>query len=104
MLKGGAEAAANAVATGKKAILFNPAKANLGAYGLDADEYDGKMVSYVVDGEVLETYLNWLPFETPADKIIIGKNNDETDYSFKERIRRHLLEEVIKALKEDIQK
>ncbi len=51
--KGGAEAAAAAVATNRDAILFNPANANLEDYGLDGNNYTGNMVQYVVENEVL---------------------------------------------------
>ncbi len=51
--KGGAEAAANAMATGKDAVLFNPAvPRNLHKYGIDG-EYKGKMVTYITYGEIL---------------------------------------------------
>ena len=51
--KGGAEAAANAVATNRNAILFNPAAAALKEYGLDANTYSADMTAYVVKGEPL---------------------------------------------------
>ena len=51
--KGGAEAAAAAVATNKNAILFNPANVNLSDYGLSADNYTAAMTQYVVVGEIL---------------------------------------------------
>ena len=53
--KGGAEAVANAVATNKNAIVFNPATAYLQSYDLPVDDYDGKITSYVVEGEILDT-------------------------------------------------
>lgn len=67
--KGGAEAAANAVATGKKAILFNPATVNLGAYGLNSKDYDSDMTAYIVDGEILNNIF-WIISE-PIDKLEI---------------------------------
>ncbi len=51
--KGGAEALAAAVATGKNAIVFNPAKPNLRDYNLSAGNYKGNATSYVVRGEIL---------------------------------------------------
>lgn len=53
--KGGGEAMANAVATNRKCITFNPAKADLDAYGLkDAkNSYTKTMTHYVVEGEIL---------------------------------------------------
>ena len=53
--KGGAEAAANAVATNKKAILFNPMIPNLALYGLNPNEYSSDMTSYVIEGEILNS-------------------------------------------------
>jgi fermentation-respiration switch protein FrsA (DUF1100 family) len=64
--KGGAEAIANAVATGKDAIVFNPATAMLSEYGLDADAYEGKITSYVVEGEILDGL-----------SVVLGKNIGE---------------------------
>ena len=51
--KGGAEAAANAIATNRNAILFNPAATALNEYGLNANTYSGGMTVYVVKGEPL---------------------------------------------------
>ena len=51
--KGGAEAAANAVATNRNAILFNPAATALNKYGLDSNTYSADMTVYVVKGEPL---------------------------------------------------
>ena len=53
--KGGAEAAANAVATNKNCILFNPATVNLDAYGLNKKNYHAMMSAYIVKGEILTT-------------------------------------------------
>ncbi len=57
--KGGAEAAANAVATNRNAILFNPAAVALGEYGLNIDTYTADMTVFVVNGEPLNA-LNFL--------------------------------------------
>lgn len=52
--KGGLEAAANAILTGKNCIVFNPAKANLYQYnGVSPGDYTGRMTAYVVTGEIL---------------------------------------------------
>ena len=59
--KGGAEAIANAVATNSNAIVFNPAPVNLESYHLNAGSYSANAVSYVTEGEVLDTYLVFLP-------------------------------------------
>ncbi|NLY74262.1 MAG: hypothetical protein GX075_03060, partial [Firmicutes bacterium] len=62
--KGGAEAAAMAVATNKDAILFNPARPNYGAYGVPISSYEGTMTSYVVRGEILNNAIFFLPKPT----------------------------------------
>lgn len=108
--KGGAEAAANAVATGKKAILFNPAKVNLGAYGLDAEEYDGEMISYVVDGEVLDEILGWVNSVDAENKVILEDTRKKEENSgswfsnilsnISGSIEKHYIETVIELLKE----
>ena len=56
--KGGAEAIANAVSTGRNAITFNPMNSNLGAYGLNDKEYTGEMTYYRVGGEILGIFGN----------------------------------------------
>ena len=73
--KGGAEAAANAVATGKDAILFNPASAAFGHYKLDETKYEGNMVSYIIDGEILNSIFKDLD-RTPGEKIFLRTKNE----------------------------
>ncbi|MBR2180972.1 MAG: RHS repeat-associated core domain-containing protein, partial [Oscillospiraceae bacterium] len=51
--KGGAEASANALATNKNAILFNPMSINPLAYGLNSSKYTADMTAYIVQGEIL---------------------------------------------------
>ena len=51
--KSGPEAELGAVATGRNAILFNPAAANLSAYGLDYSGYKGQISTYIVSGEII---------------------------------------------------
>ena len=65
--KGGAEAASNAVATNRNAILFNPAATALTEYGLDANTYSANMTVYVVKGEPLNA-LNSLLGAKAIDK------------------------------------
>ena len=65
--KGGAEAAANAVATNRNAILFNPAAVALNEYGLNANTYSADMTVYVVKGEPLNA-LNSLLGAKAIDK------------------------------------
>ena len=51
--KGGAEAAAAAIATNSNAIIFNPANLNTWDYNLNAGDYSGNMTQYVVQKEIL---------------------------------------------------
>jgi hypothetical protein len=66
--KGGAEAAANAIATNTNSILFNPATVFLGSYKLSADDYTKEMTVYIVKGEMLNFVEGW--FSEPIDKMI----------------------------------
>lgn len=66
--KGGAEAAANAVATDKNAILFNPATVNLKGYGLNNADYTASMTAYIVEGDILNIVEGW--FSKPIDNMI----------------------------------
>jgi len=67
--KGGAEATANAVATNRGAILFNPMAANLAANGLFGDElfYNNKagITAYIVKGDILNG-----PFSTLHSPVV----------------------------------
>ena len=65
--KGGAEAAANALATGMDAIIFNSAFPNLSAYGLgDAMKgYEGTITHYVIAGEALTLFYLALKTKNP---------------------------------------
>ncbi|MNJ46039.1 hypothetical protein D3C77_411590 [compost metagenome] len=101
--KGGAEAAANAVATNRNAILFNPAAVSLELYGLKASSYYAKMTAYVVRGEALDQAFGsgsepigkkvYLPIQYPVNyKWNVFKNISNS-------IKNHSMESVIKALK-----
>ena len=106
----GAEVAANAVATGKKAILFNPASVNLGAYDLNSDDYDGDMTAYVVDGEILNNIFG--DISTPIDKLEIINKESIWEKIFKKAspagniyglidgLKNHSIETVIDGLEE----
>ena len=65
--KGGAEAAANAVATNKDCIIFNPATAFLSEYGLSSDDYTANMTAYIVKGEILNNIFGLI--SAPIDKV-----------------------------------
>lgn len=51
--KDGAEAAANAVASNKNSIIFNPTTVNLKAYGLNSSNYKASMTAFIVNGDIL---------------------------------------------------
>lgn len=97
----------------KKAILFNPAKANLGAYGLDAGEYDGDIKAYVVDGEALNNIFGdttpsgdaEILAEKSALKKITEIVSSGTDISeLLDSINRHSIKKVIEELKKEEKK
>ena len=107
--KGGAEAAANAVATDKDAILINPATTNLSIYGLNAENYNANMKAYIVNGEILMELFRWV--STPIDDMqLIGKKSvfDVLDSLLSNKImqlyksiKRHRIEHVIDLFKEE---
>ena len=106
--KGGGEAIANAIATGRKAITFNPMHPNLVLYGLDASTYDdNKMTHYIVKEEILMNYLG-IPYygetillepwyETP----LMLRSSFLFTYS---GIRNHLMPTMIAALRDYFEK
>ena len=73
--KGGAEAAANALATKGDAILFNPATLRYPTkYGLSLEDCDDKITSYIINGEVLSQTDSRIG-NTYGKKIYVGINN-----------------------------
>ena len=99
--KGGAEAAANAAATNRDAILFNPATVSLGAYGLNSKTYSANMTAYIVKGEILNNIFGLI--SAPIDKMeylpsqhtskwydVVGQLDDS--------IKNHQMDAVISAL------
>ncbi|MDA8235710.1 MAG: hypothetical protein M0Z31_13100 [Clostridia bacterium] len=102
--KGGAEAAANAVATNKNAIIFNPATVNLEAYRLDSSNYSASMTAFIVKGDALNTLEGW--FSEPIDKVVYlpqqygGHWYEGWQTSNVDRINNHFMDAVIAALKE----
>lgn len=99
--KGGAEAAAAAVATNRDAILFNPANANLKAYGLDGSSYTGNMVQYVVENEILyRTGIGPVsPARIPTIRTAFIKQQIHKPIALDEAIDNHQMTAVIKGLK-----
>uniref|UniRef100_UPI00388DDEC4 RHS repeat-associated core domain-containing protein n=1 Tax=Treponema sp. TaxID=166 RepID=UPI00388DDEC4 len=65
--KGGAEAFANAIATGTDAILFNPATLNPIANGFGLGKHDGNITAYIVYGEILNNIFGDIP--QPYDNV-----------------------------------
>jgi len=95
--KGGAEAAGNALATNRNALLYNPAAINAKAYGLDAKSYTGAdkngMTAFVVKGDMLNRFINQF-FAKPIDKAVYLPQQSENP------VTNHLIDTMIKALQE----
>jgi hypothetical protein len=106
--KGGAEAAANAVATNTNSILFNPASVNLSAYGLNKSDYTASMTAYIVKGEILNNLFGpisspigtvvFLPTQYKTPRWVIG--TARTIMNQYNAIKNHSMSAVISALKE----
>ena len=103
--KGGAEAVANAIATDRDSIVFNPATTFLSSYELSSKGYTGDMTVFVVKGEILHTAEGW--FSKPIDKfeylptqhkIYLWDNRVVRIYK---GIRNHLMDAVIDSLIEE---
>jgi len=71
--KGGAEAAANAIATNRPAIIFNPAPLSIKENGLTEKNktYDAKMDVLIVDGDILDVI-----FDTKNIFESVGSNTN----------------------------
>ena len=95
--KGAAEAAGNALATNKNALLYNPAAINASAYGLDTKSYSGYdshgMTSFVVNGDFLSSFNGVLGAKTIGKKVILPKQS-------RSMFENHKIKSVIKALKQ----
>ncbi|MEL6853179.1 MAG: RHS repeat-associated core domain-containing protein, partial [Bacteroidota bacterium] len=94
--KGGAEAAGNALATNRNALLYNPAAINPNAYGLDSKLYTGAdehgMTAFIVKGDALNRYLNsWSA--RPIDKAVYLNRQSLSS------VKNHSIKSVINALK-----
>lgn len=88
--KGGAEAAANAIATNKNAILFNPATVALSEYNLNDENYIGNMTAYIVEGEILNSIFKYI--SEPIDNVKYLSYPDGNMFD------KHSIKTVIKAL------
>ncbi|MPM20498.1 hypothetical protein SDC9_66928 [bioreactor metagenome] len=95
--KGGAEAAGNALATNRNALLYNPAAINAEAYGLDTKSYTGAdkngMTAFVVKGDMLNSFINQF-FAKPIDKVVYLPQQS------KNPVTNHLIDSMIKALQQ----
>lgn len=93
--KGGAEAAGNALATNRNALLYNPAAINAAAYGLDLSSYTGAdkngMTAYVVEGDFLNS-LNYVLGAKPIDKKVLLPRQSSSP------LTNHFMKSVINAL------
>ncbi|MCQ4936300.1 S8 family serine peptidase [Anaerotignum propionicum] len=102
--KGGAEAAANAVARNKSSIIFNPATVNLGKYGLKASGYDASMTAFIVKGDILNSTEGW--FSKSIDKRVYlpqqygGRWHQLWQTNVVQGVKNHLMGAVKEALKE----
>lgn len=102
--KGGAEVAANAVATNKNCITFNPAAVNYKKYNLNPSRYTAQMTTYIVKGDILNTIESG--FRGFAGRIIyLPKQYGKGWYyggglSVAYGIKNHLMGAVKKALRE----
>ncbi len=108
--KGAPEAEAGAVKTNKNAILFNPAAANLSAYGLDYSAYKGQISTYIVSGEIINnteglvikpagnvTYLPTQHSLSPLGRFLLGPVSSVIDVY--NSVQNHYMSSVISALK-----
>lgn len=105
--KGGAEAVANAVRTGKNAIVFNTAVAFLKKYNLDFAAHQGEIAEYTVTGDLLNRVEGWLP--QPVDRLVClpAQYPAHTGISFVDvwnGVGNHRMEAVRKALEEQRKK
>ncbi|HLO85028.1 MAG TPA: hypothetical protein VK203_08470 [Nostocaceae cyanobacterium] len=96
--KGGAEAAGNALATNRNALLYNPAAINAEAYGLDTKSYTGAdehgMTVFVVGGDFLNNYINSPLGAKPIDNFVMLPQQSSS------ATENHKMESVKKALKQ----
>ncbi len=73
--KGGAEAAANAIATNRNAYLFNPTAVSFRNYGLNPKDYTGKMQAYLVKGDPIASFYPMLGPRAIAEVIRLPRQS-----------------------------
>ncbi len=109
--KGGAEAAANAVATGTNCIVFNPATVFLEEYeGTRGKNYTASMTAYIVEGEILNIIFG--PISTPIGTVVYLPSQHNTHTlkgsplavyianKISDALNNHSMDSLIKALKQ----
>ncbi|HHV28338.1 MAG TPA: hypothetical protein GXX73_01795 [Clostridium sp.] len=101
--KGGAEAVANAVATNKNAMLFNPGTVFLKAYDLKKSDYDAEMTAYIVEDEILNNIFGLISI--PIDKVVylptqhLGDTGNPTIDTINS-VKNHSMKATIEAIEE----
>lgn len=80
--------------------MFNPANVNLKSYGLDGNSYNGNMVQYVVENEILSRIGVGpvSPTRIPAIRTAFIKQQAYTYTAFKGTLDNHQMTAVIKGL------
>ncbi|MCQ4936304.1 hypothetical protein [Anaerotignum propionicum] len=103
--KGGVEAVANALASNKNCIVFNPATTFIKENGVSNKDYTASMTVFIVKGEILHSAEGWL--SRPVDKLIYlptqykSKWYDSSLTKLQNSINNHGMEAVKKALKKE---
>jgi RHS repeat-associated protein len=99
--KGGAEAAGNALATNRNALIFNPAAINAEAYGLDTKSYTGAdehgMTTFVVGGDFLNDVNSGLGAKPIGNFVMLPQQSNNP-------IENHKMEAVKKGLNQNEKK
>ena len=96
--KGGAEAIANAVATDKNAMVFNPRIPNLYAYNLDPSKYSGKIWQYVLEGELISFLFGVNKVGVKHEEITLFSTNTNYGSWLKAIEMKHYMDAVFEAL------
>ncbi len=110
--KGGVEAAANAIATDRNAIVFNPAAINPNSYSLSVSSYTGSIDAFIVRGDALHAVEHWVSWPI-SDPIFLPQQYGSSLYQLERNIPfyggvaemalsifNHQMSAVISAMKE----